>query len=254
MYESKDGKFVLIAEAMEVEGTVAKEKLDEFRANNIQLLKERDELKAKYKDVDPEKYNQLSAEAQKAKEAADAATEAAAKKAGEWDKLMAQRTKEEADKAKADYQKQLDTEKVVNTTLRQQLEKLAVEQAILSAATGSVQDTAVEDLLLRAKTIFTLNAEGTPIAKGPDGQVLSAADGTPLTPRSWVEQMKVKAPHLFKGSSGGGAANNASGAGGEGPNPWKKETWNLTNQGKLRRTDPEKARRLAIQAGQKPTW
>jgi len=251
LYEPKDGKFVLSSE-IEVEGTVDKSKLDEFRTNNVALLKERDELKAQYAGVDPVKYAELSALAQKAKADADAAQEAAAKKAGEWDKLMTQRTKEQADAAKAEYQAKLDAQTLENKTLRTNLEKLAVEQAILTAAAGTIADTASEDILSRARSIFSLDASGNPVAKGPDGQLLSTADGSPLTIKAWVELMKVKAPHLFKGSSGGGATNNAnSGAGGEGPNPFAKATWNLTQQGKLLKTNSDKARQLASLAGVK---
>lgn len=57
---------------------------------------------------------------------------------------------------------------------------------------------------------------------------------------------------LLKGSDAQGAG--AGGGGGGGGdfgalNPWLKDNWNLTKQGQLVKADPEKARRLAQQAG-----
>ena len=49
LYQEQNGKFVL----PEIEGLVPKSKVDEFRNNNIQLLKERDTLQ--------ENLNRLSA-------------------------------------------------------------------------------------------------------------------------------------------------------------------------------------------------
>lgn len=38
-----------------------------------------------------------------------------------------------------------------------------------------------------------------------------------------------------------------------GPNPWKKETWNETEQGKIFKADPTRAQRLAVEAGLDPS-
>ncbi len=73
--KNEDGKFYL-----EVEGAVSKTKLDEFRENNVRVLKELD----KYKGIDPSKYADLLKLQAKADE----------KKlidAGELDKVVEQR-------------------------------------------------------------------------------------------------------------------------------------------------------------------
>lgn len=49
-------------------------------------------------------------------------------------------------------------------------------------------------------------------------------------------------------NSGGGAGNSGSGSGTK-TNPYKKESFNVTEQGKLERESPEEAKRLAAQAG-----
>ena len=49
LYAEREGAWVL-----DVDGAVEKTKLDEFRNNNVELAKERDELKKRYEDIDPD--------------------------------------------------------------------------------------------------------------------------------------------------------------------------------------------------------
>ena len=54
-YQEKDGKFNLT-----VEGLVPKARLDEFRDNNVTYKKQIDDLSARFKDVDPDKYKEMT--------------------------------------------------------------------------------------------------------------------------------------------------------------------------------------------------
>lgn len=67
-----------------------------------------------------------------------------------------------------------------------------------------------------------------------------------MTLAEWVDALVSDAPRLFEANAGGGAA--GSGSGGVGnrsvKNPYRKETWNLTEQMKLQKTDPALAARL----------
>jgi len=58
-------------------------------------------------------------------------------------------------------------------------------------------------------------------------------------------------PYLFGESGKVGSGTNPPGAGNPEANPWKKETWNLTQQGKILREDPAKATRMKAEAGVK---
>ena len=72
-----------------------------------------------------------------------------------------------------------------------------------------------------------------------------------MTLDEWVDQQVADAPHLFETNSGGGAASNSSGGAGNNrsvKNPFRKETWNLTEQMKLQKTDPQLAARLKAAA------
>ncbi len=60
LYVERDGAFVLDAE-----GVVEKAKLDEFRATNVSLLKERDELKQRFEGINPDEVRKLAAEKQR---------------------------------------------------------------------------------------------------------------------------------------------------------------------------------------------
>ena len=60
----------------------------------------------------------------------------------------------------------------------------------------------------------------------------------------------AEAPHLFESNAGSGAAGNGSGGAGQRSvrNPFRKETWNVTEQMKLTKTDPALAARLQAAA------
>lgn len=117
--KSADGKFYL-----DVEGAVSKNKVDEFRNNNITLTQEMDKLKAKYKDLDPDKYEELlklEADANKGKTVT----------IEEVDQMVADRVKQ--------MQTDFDTEKATFTdqisTRDRQLEALVIDSNVRKAAT-----------------------------------------------------------------------------------------------------------------------
>jgi hypothetical protein len=67
----------------------------------------------------------------------------------------------------------------------------------------------------------------------------------------WVDALVSDAPHLFEANAGGGATGSTSGGGGARAtvkNPFRRETWNLTEQMKLQKSDPALAARLKASA------
>lgn len=73
-------------------------------------------------------------------------------------------------------------------------------------------------------------------------------DGNPIGIDDVLNPLKEASPHLFKTESGGGYEP----AGGGNPaakNPFAKDSFNLTEQGKLLRDDPTRAKELAAVAG-----
>jgi len=184
--KNTDGKFYL-----EVEGAVAKTKLDEFRENNVRILKELD----KFKGVDPTKYADLL----KLQEKAD---EKKLIDAGEIDKVVEQRVGQ----MRTTYETEVTRLKDANSVAHRQLESLLIDSAVRDSAMKSgVHPSAVDDVLLRAKTTFQIK-DGAPVPKDSAGNVIYSKDGsTPMSISDWTTGLKKQAPHLFQGSQGGGA-------------------------------------------------
>jgi predicted RNase H-like nuclease (RuvC/YqgF family) len=64
-----------------------------------------------------------------------------------------------------------------------------------------------------------------------------------------LKALQQSDPYLFGDSGKVGSGTNPPGAGDPEVNPWKKETWNLTLQGKILMEDPAKATRMKAEAG-----
>jgi hypothetical protein len=72
---------------------------------------------------------------------------------------------------------------------------------------------------------------------------------TPMSLAEWIDLQVSEAPHLFESNAGSGAAGIPAGGGnGVGnrsvKNPFRRESWNLTEQMKLQKSDPALAARL----------
>jgi hypothetical protein len=234
LYVERDGAWHL-----DVEGAVEKAKLEEFRTTNVQLLKERDELKTRFDGIDPEAVRTLAEEKRKLEEAAQL-------KAGEFEKVLESRVKG----VKGELEKRTQE----RDSLTARLSAIQIDQAVVTEASRrGLRATALTDITARARNTFRL-VNGVPQAFEGDGQTPRAGrDGvTPLSVAEWIDLQVSEAPHLFENSAGGGASSHGSGGAasgkGSGRNPFRKETWNLTEQMKLEKTDPALAARLKAAA------
>jgi hypothetical protein len=119
-----------------------------------------------------------------------------------------------------------------------------VERAIRDAAIeAKLVPTAVSDAVLQGNRVFEATDDGRIITKDVFGTVPG------LTPREWFKDMQEKSPHWWPASVGGGSKG-GSGPAGRANNPWSKEAWNLTNQGKyVKEYGEEKAKVLAESVG-----
>ena len=73
-------------------------------------------------------------------------------------------------------------------------------------------------------------------------------EGNPIGMDDIINPMKASSPHLFKAAPGADYTP-AGGGNPSGTNPWKKETFNLTEQGRIYKENPTQARQLAAAAG-----
>lgn len=186
LYEKDgEGKFRL-----DVEGAVPREKLDEFRNSNIDLMKKLDN----FKNVDPTKYQTLLGLEKKL-------TDKELIEAGKVDEVVQARVltmKTEHDGVVSQLNDNL-------SIANRQLESLLIDSAVrVKALEAGVIPTAVDDVMLRAKTVFKIvdgkavpHAEGKPMY-GKDGVNAMSVD-------EWVGSLAKSATHLFGATIGGGA-------------------------------------------------
>jgi len=205
-----DGKFYLQTEE-DVEG---KKKLDEFRNNNIALMKQKEELEAKLKDIgDPAQIAEMKKKLQLIED----------KKmieAGKIDELVAQKV----ERMRADFESQLsalkkavDDKDVALTKTNERLSEVLIDSEITKAVTavGGVRKDAMQDIIARGKRVWRLE-EGKPVPKEGD-RLLFGKDGkNPMTFDEWATILAESAPFLFESSGGSGGAGNAGNKGVQG--------------------------------------
>jgi hypothetical protein len=214
---------------------VSQTKLDEFRQNNITLT---NQLK-KFEGIDPDAVRQLAADKLKLEEAAQI-------KAGEVDKVIEARLKT----ARAEWDKTHGVVVAERDTLTGRLTAIQIDQAVVTEATKrGLRPTALTDITARARSTFKL-VNGVPQAFDGDAPRYGKDGTSPMTLAEWVDALVSDAPHLFEANAGSGAA--GSGPGGVGnrsvKNPFRKESFNLTEQMKLEKSDPKLAARLKAAA------
>ena len=194
MYVARDGQYFL-----DVDGVVPKERVDEFRNNNIELQKQID----RYKGIDPTKHAELLAIQQEMEEGKLI-------KEGKVAEVVDLRVKT----MKATYDGQIAEYGQKLTVANRQLETLLVDNVVKTAAIkNGVVPSAVDDVVLRAKTVYTV-VDGVPTPKGADGQVIFGKDGkTPMPVDEWLISLRSTATHLFQGSTGSGAGGGGNGGG-----------------------------------------
>lgn len=187
-----------------------KSKLQEFRNNNISLLKQKEEMEkslSALKGVDPEKYKQMQKQLQELED----------KKLmdeGDLESLVSVRT----ERMRKDFESQAKTlsERAAEADAkaneyRSNLEKVLIDSQVSGAVSGvgTVRQGAMMDVQARARSTWKLDENGNPIATNPDGSAKYGKDGNkPLTITEWASDLLQEAPYLFEGSSGGGSSNN----------------------------------------------
>jgi len=230
---------------LEVEGQVDKSVNDEFRKSNIALKKEIEDFKKRFEGIDPDQVRKLAEEKLKLEEEQQL-------KLGEGEKVYENRLKT----ARTEWEKTTTALSAQLEAANAQLTRIQIDQGVTTVATKKgLRPTAIPDITARARNVFRLE-KGVPTAFESDGKsVRVGKDGiTPMNLEEWVDLQVADAPHLFESNAGGGAAGDASGGGAAAratrsvKNPFRKETWNLTEQMKLMKSDPQLAARLKAAA------
>lgn len=130
-------------------------------------------------------------------------------------------------------------------TYENQNKQRVIHDSVRKACVDSkVLSTAQEDVLLLAERMFEINEDGSVTAK--DGVGVTPG----VKPEVWLTEMQAKRPHWWPASSGGGGKGSGSGTG-FANNPFAKDSFNLTQQGTLMKTNPVLAKQMAQAAGVK---
>lgn len=208
-----DGKFVV--------NLVTKKKVDEFRENNISIAKERDDLKSFRDKVAPlvgDDVDAFTGEITRLKTVDQQVKDGSLKGNDQIEAEVLRRTQA----AKENYERQLaekareasvfkGSAEAAERRLNQERVSQAISAAVLNPESGA-EPSALEDFQSRARSVFSIDANGKLVAKDGDAIIYGGDGINPMSPAEWVAKQKTTSPHLFKGSSGGGAA----GAGGVG--------------------------------------
>ncbi|MGC6360456.1 DUF6651 domain-containing protein [Bisgaard Taxon 45] len=217
------------------------------------------------------KITALNAEAKKYREE----KEALEKKLSAFDGLDIEKAKQAIETVKnLDDKKLLDAgevEKVKNEIVKQYEVKLSEKDAEIQKAYDNLQQEVIGGAFARSSYILekmSLPADmvqayfgkhfiyenGKVIAKDNLGnQIFSRkSPGEPADFDEALEHIVSCYPqkdHILKasGNAGGGSGSGASGS--DFKNPWSSEHWNMTEQAKIFKESPDKARQLAVQAG-----
>ena len=174
---------------LQVDGATDKSKLDEFRASNVELLKNQEA----YKGVDLEKFRQYEEQDRKLrdKELIDK---------GDFETLVAERTAS----IHSDYKGQIDnlTNQLTEgtTTHNSLVSKYEIEGAATKAFSAhKINPDAFDSVMAQIKSKFSID-NGKVIAREGDN-ILAGADGN-LT----VTEFVASQPEIFKIQSNGGKA------------------------------------------------
>ena len=174
---------------LQVDGATDKSKLDEFRATNVDLLKQQEA----YKGVDLEKFRQYEAQERKIAEG-----DLIAKK--DYEGLVAQRTST----LSADFQTKIDNLTNQLNESSGNFNKLMTKTEIEGAAQKAfgehkINPDAFDSVMAQIKSKFSID-NGLVVAKDGDS-ILAGADGN-LT----VSEFVASQPEIFKIQSQGGKA------------------------------------------------
>lgn len=194
---------------LDVDGVAPKEKVKEFRDNNIELTQKMTAIEDRLQGLDVDQFNQMFQTVQKMaqSESDTEMTQAIEGGAEAVQALIESRAAQRAEAMKADLQHKLDETTSAGDNYREQLEeaKITAELTRLAAEKG-VRTTAVDDVLLRGKQIFKLSDQGDVVAL-KDGNIVYNKDNQPLTINEYISELSETAPHLFEQSTGGGSDN-----------------------------------------------
>ena len=186
------------AKVDEVRSTFEEER-DKIANNSKKLLAEKKNLEERFSGIDPDDYRAMK-EALKGKEEEDLL------KSGKIDELVNRRVQV----IKADLENQINErdQKISEQeqrygNLNSAFDEYRIRDALNREGRAErMLDSALDDLVLRARGVFSIDSEGNIVSLDGEGN-LKTVDGKPVTPKSFIQGLKKTAPHLWPASESG---------------------------------------------------
>lgn len=151
---------------------------------------------------------------------------------------------------KSEHSSQLSNQEKIIGELKSQVDSLQTKintdmvtnEVRKAAAKVGVESFAIEDALLYCQNNFTIEEDRMVCYE--NGEKVYGSDGvTPISVEEYLNGKRESKPHWFSKPVGGGAMG-SQGRDGSEPNPWRKDSWNFTEQNRIARENPDKAKRL----------
>lgn len=204
-----------------------RDRLGEFRENNIKLQREKAELLAqlkKYEGIDPEKVKKYEGEIAKI----EADEERKLIQEGRFDDLFSRKTaamRESWTKEKTALERALEGTKAENKNLRGTIGRYVIDNTLDEALSkvGKLKERARADARNRARSIFDVNEKGE-LTATRDGVTTYGDNGKELGIEEFAKKLLDDAPHFFEPSEGGGSGPGPKPNPGAGPGPRKSDT------------------------------
>ncbi len=174
-----------------------------LKSKNDDLLNEKKKVQEALKNFD-------GVDADKAKEALkflEENADAQLIKDGKIEELLDRKTsslRTEHETAIETITEQLLNEKNSNSKFKGLYESKLLDDALTKAAiTAKVTPTAINDILLNGKGVFSISEDGSIEARDVDGKVMKTEDGIVLNTSNWIEGKKESNPHWWGASESG---------------------------------------------------
>lgn len=221
------------------------------------------DLTDKFSTIDTDEYQRLKEEKAELLKKQKEAEREQMKKQGEFDKLIEQTKQEMLDefmKKESEFKTKIDSESTKANTLTNQIKELEAryEQTVLrhavvaAAAKEDCINPELIELMIDKEITIDRDDKGNALFyfKDENGEVRKTDTGKPFSVADRIAEMKQSesfAP-LFRGATNGGGSQTKE-KGDTVDNPWKKETFNMTKQVQLIKSNREMAIKLAAEAG-----
>jgi hypothetical protein len=229
LFTERDGKAVL-----NVQGVKTQHDFDKI---NEGILKEREAHKKTkerfraFADLDPDDVQEKLSKFDELQEIA----------ASKMDpERISELANERVNKVKGTYEKQLAEAQAMLSDFQQRERRRTIHDAARQALVAEkVLPSAHEDALLLAERVFEVSDDGKVLTR--DGVGIMPG----LEPQAWLKELADKRPHWW----GENSMLNANGSGRDGggsfgANPWKKDSFSLTEQMRIAKENPALAEQM----------